>query len=499
MILKKFLGKTIEAARKSARQMYGDDYLIVGSEPAGAGKEAGITIAVDEKQDRHKQPKQKSKNPAKNEPAERSSKGVRYEPSSQNGHYKNGTRYNPKNVSPNLQALRQYAEKQDQKKQFKNLKDNGKRESVPDKKPGTSFNNEKMSGSQLKEKTNSHYSRASVRNQRNGFQRHDESTPAKQEKGGGLLSQFDQSRPKFAEKVPAKKTPVRQEEREITALHKRFDKLEALLDSALISSNIGFVSHPAFQQLIHAGISTTAVSKWFGEILKDGVDPFEQNEMFMSKLSAIIREALTIPVPDESRKFMLFAGPSGSGKTALIMKLVKHPEFFLKKETAVVAMIPRDTDDHYYTILEPFCKENSIPFFKVSSGEEVTQLQDEWSSFDKVLLDTPSISIQQESSFREYWKIRQIFASLTPLEVHYVVNASLNQFYFRDSSSMQHPLHPDYVAITHLDEAKKWGPLIPFFADMGCGARYISSGRTIPDSLSKFEPASFAQQVLQNR
>jgi flagellar biosynthesis GTPase FlhF len=64
---------------------------------------------------------------------------------------------------------------------------------------------------------------------------------------------------------------------------------------------------------------------------------------------------------------------------------------------------------------------------------------------------------------------------------------------------MQHPLHPDYVAITHLDEAKKWGPLIPFFADMGCGARYISSGRTIPDSLSKFEPASFAQQVLQNR
>lgn len=489
MILKKFIGKTIEAAKKSAQQMYGDDFVVLRSSDPNGDQEADITVAVDTKSRKGPDQQKSGWSTTRNE-----KNGVYFEASGGS----QGTRYQPNPVSSNLMALRQYAERQ----QFSSSgrynvpepESNGEMpEEISDTTSGKSFpkngKNNRNAGQV--------YSRANIRSSAKVEKSKEKHKPATN--GIGILTQFDQSKPKFKENfTPATSKSVRQEQREITALHKRFDKLEALLDSALISSNISYVSHPAFQQLIHTGISATVVSGWFSEIIKKGVDPYEQTEMFMSKLSAIIREALTFSSPAEVKKYLLFTGPSGSGKTQLIMKLLMHPDFIQKKKTAVVALLPREKKSHYYTILEPFCREHEIPYFGITSGDEVTTLQKKWEDYEHILIDTPSISMQQEDSFRQYWKIRQVFASLTPLEVHYVVNASLNRFYFKDSSATHHPLHPDYVAITHLDEVSQWGPIIPFLKEMGCSARYISSGDAIPDSLREFNPGWFTQKVLQN-
>lgn len=502
MILKKILGKTVEAAKKSAQQIYGDDFVVWGSSLPDDTAEAGITVAIDEKKSNKADSLPKKR---KQSGAESGKQGISHKYLNR----MNGAGKHKNIVSPNLMALRQYAEKQ-------KFPVNG------------NTGNNRQSDVQ-------HYSRASIRttgkitepdettkkesvHSRNGdketaFERSDphfgmrnrhdlkekETRPAGD--SNGLLSQFDQSSPKIKYTSPSPApSSSRREQREITALHKRFDKLEALLDSALISSNINYVSHPAFQQLVHTGISTSVVAGWFSKIVREGTDPYDQTELFMSKLSAIIRNAIVSSAPEEIKKYLLFTGPSGSGKTEMIMKLIMHPEFLQGKKTCVVALLRRDEQSqHYFTILEPFCKKHDIAYFPVKSGDEVTALQRQWEDFDHILIDTPSISMQQEHSFRQYWKIRQVFASLTPLEVHYVVNASLNRFYFKNSSTTHHPLHPDYVAITHLDEVSQWGPLIPFLEEMGCSARYISSGDSIPDSLSEFNPTWFAQNVLQNR
>lgn len=492
MILKKFIGKTIEAAKKSAQQMYGDDLLITGSVPARDGKQAGITIAVSEKHEKNGKSNLSSSN---SKAGKTPINGVHFESSE---HTKQiGTRYEPSPVSPNLRALRRYAEQLDRGNSYqeieKNIHTDLSAAKISKNEAGISDNSKQKNGISA----NQMYSRANIRHSEKEIKQPENSVSSKN--GRSLLAQFDQSRPKFIESAPSAVSTERREKREVTALHKRFDKIEALLDSALISSNINYVSHTAFQQLIHAGISTTVVSGWFSDVVKQGIDPFEQTETFMSKLSAIIREALTFPVSKDVKKYQLFSGPSGSGKTQLIMKLMMHPDFMQNKKTAVAVFLPREKQNqHYYTILEPFCRDHDIPYFGISGGDEVTTLQKQWDEFEHILIDTPSISIQQEGSFREYWKIRQVFASLTPLEVHYVVNASLNRFYFRDSSAIHHPLHPDYIAITHLDEVSQWGPMIPFLKEMACGVRYISSGNSVPDSLSEFNPAWFAQRVLQN-
>src|SRR5690625_4800625 len=290
---------------------------------------------------------------------------------------------------------------------------------------------------------------------------------------------------------------MRRDRQEEAALHKRFDKLEKLLGSSLISSNFDYVSHPAFQQLVQTGISTSVIARWFSSIIKQGVDPYDQPETFMVKLSGIIREAINRPAEGEPHKYLLFTGPSGSGKTHLIMKLALHDDFMADRKVGVISLLPQGKESElYYTVMEPFCKDRGIPWFPVRNGREVTRLLEEWESYDHLLIDTPSISTEQDHSFRQYWKLRQLVTPLAPLEVHYVVNAALSRFYFQQSLATHHPLLPDYVAITHLDEISQWGPIIPFLDEMGCAARYVSTGSSVPYSLKEFNPAWFAQQVL---
>src|SRR5690625_3064476 len=290
---------------------------------------------------------------------------------------------------------------------------------------------------------------------------------------------------------------MRRDRQEVAALHNRFDKLEKLLGSSLISSNCDYVSHPAFQQLVHTGISTSVIARWFSSLIKQGVDPYDQPETFMVKLSGIIREAINRPAEGEPHKYLLFTGPSGSGKTHLIMKLALHDDFMADRKVGVISLLPQGKEsEFYYTVMEPFCKDRGIPWFPVRNGKEVTRLLEEWESYDHLLIDTPSISTEQDHSFRQYWKLRQLVTPLAPLEVHYVVNAALSRFYFQQSLATHHPLLPDYVAITHLDEISQWRPIIPFLDEMGCAARYVSTGSSVPYSLKEFNPAWFAQQVL---
>ena len=495
MILKNFFGKTIDAAQKSAQQMFGEDFVVLSSTPASEDKEAGITVMFDKKETPTGAPDhEEAENP---EPeTEEKSEGVEYKRSKKPGQ---------NDQIDKLKELRAYYKRRTSEHSDANSPDENGEKSSPKEKanssPVHSYNGNGKSSS-----NGSIYNRASIRSVKptNGEAVNGTPTQAAVDKKqrlklpeNSLLARIRETDPAVGPEITAYTT--RQNKREITALHKRFDKIEALLDSAFISSNLDYISHPAFQQLVQTGISTSIVAGWFSDIIKNGVDPYDHPEEFMSQLSGIIRNAINKPAADKTGKFLLFTGPSGSGKTRLIMKLTQHPGFMKDKKVAVVSVYPRKNNGSpYYTVLEAFCTDHNLPYFKVTNEEDVTALLEEWEPFDHVLIDTPSLSLEKESLFREYWKIRQTLSPLSSPEVHYVVNAALNRFYFENSSAIHHPLKPDFVAITHLDQINQWGAIIPFLKEMGCGARYISTGNSVPEGLQNFEPKWFAQQVLQN-
>jgi flagellar biosynthesis GTPase FlhF len=502
MILKNIFGKTIEAAKKSARQMYGDDFLVIeSSEGDGADGKARITIFSDGKKEGQKNRLQNGHTPP-SAPAAIPEEGVLFERSGEAPVSPKSGHTNGQPRKDTLGSLRKFAEQQ-MGGQLNGYQ-NGTTTLEEANEPETEKNSDML------------YNRSFIRpvkpapEKKKKYKNEDPVSPPEspkedqketvsgKAKNNSFITHFKPSKPQ-TNKAPEVQEMVstRHNEREIRALHKRFDTLEALLDSALISANLDYASHPAFQQLVHTGINTSVIAGWFSDIIKKGIDPYDQGELFMSHLAEIIRKALGKPSEEETQKFMLFAGPSGAGKTQLIMKLTQHPDFMTDKKLAVVSVYPQAEDAApYYTILEPFCAQYEIPYFKVQSGLDVSKIVEDLAGFDHVLIDTPALSTEQDNSFREFWKIRQLLSPLAPLEVHYVVNAVLNRFYFQNTSATHHPLQPDYVAITHLDEVAQWGPVIPFLQKMGCSARYISTGSKL-NNLNEFNPQWFAQKVLQ--
>lgn len=283
--------------------------------------------------------------------------------------------------------------------------------------------------------------------------------------------------------------------REISALHRRLEQLESMLSESLISASLDYASHSAFQQLLQTGIRATTISGWFKKIMDTGIDPFEDREPFMYELAKIIRKSISMDTLQATQPNLVFVGPSGSGKTTLIMKLAANTEFFGEKKVALVSVMPRNSAQKY-SILELFARDRNIPHFVVHDGIDVSKLMVRLVDFDHVLFDTPSISLEKKTAFREYWKIRQILASVMPIEVHFVVNATMENYYFREAYATNHPLQPDYVAITHLDETTRWGHLIPFLKTLGVGVRYVTLGAEVPDAIQAFSPTWFAEQVL---
>ena len=548
MILKKFFGKTIEVAKKSARQMYGDDIVVLESFHPEDGKEAGVTVMVDTPPPREKKgvPKEKhsgEETPFRNVFYKRRDAMTRPDDSGAAGGNgpgsgmpaaQDGTKAGANGqVSRNLQALREYAAREehgndpgDPRAGSRNggLRGSSQRFQNGWGKADTGSDDgghANSAGSNAFSSGSTKFQPATLRKRlpdalRNGEQADTGSGDgpgATDPRNAGFSGRADGGRetgqqpstrfesaavvygppsPSYAAEASAG------QQREITALHKRFDKLESLLDSALISSNLDYASHPSFQQLVRTGIKPTIIARWFRQIIETGIDPDEEPEQFVSGLSGIIRNALKTPADRPLSRHVLFTGPSGSGKTSLIMKLVQHPEFLSGKNIAVVSVQPDKKGQPYYTVLEPFCRDRNIPFHRLDTALDMSDVLETWKTYDHILIDTPAIPVAQERAFREYWKIRQLLVAATPLEVHYVINASLNRFYFRDSGSMHHPLQPDFVALTHLDEVSQWGPVIPFMEEMGCGARFMSLGADIPNGLREFSPAWFAQQVLQD-
>lgn len=553
MILKKFFGKTIDVAKKSARQMYGDDIVVLESFHPEGDKEAGVTVLVDTPPAREKKgvPKEKrsgTDTPFRNVFYKRRDAMVQHDthdterrrtlgdPDSvpENKERSDSNRSSPNSnhekpapygqVSRNLQALRDFAAREDRSgttsagssrngtsaadatagrlrggnQRFQNgwnPSDTGESNgNTADPTGKTRFKAGALGGRFTNAIRNGEQTGSGNLNSHETGE-----TTGAEPTSSQPATRFEPSAAMYGPPSPSYAAEAAAgQQREVTALHKRFDKLESLLDSALISSNLDYASHPAFQQLIRTGIKPTVIARWFRQIIESGIDPDEEPQLFLAGLSDIIRKALKSPSDRPLSRHMLFTGPSGSGKTSLLMKLIQHPEFIADKQVAVVSVLPDKKNQPYYTVLEPFCRDRSIPYHQLDTATDVNDALETWKPYDHILIDTPAIPVAQERAFREYWKIRQMLAAATPLEVHYVINASLNRYYFRDSGSMHHPLQPDYVALTHLDEVSQWGPVIPFMEEMGCGARFMSLGTGIPEGLREFSPAWFTQQVLKD-
>jgi len=486
MVLKKFFGTTIQEALKAAKEQLGQQVILIESVAQKGEKPASVTVMLDEKLE--------STQPLQENETQDEFRNVFYKRSDISGKKANSantmsesevmTMSQPMDANPQ-NNFESYAEIEDEpvKKSSKgdlNLtvpKFNQSDKSTIERKTATVEETKKKSAVTPKK----------VENPVN-----QDDTKAPMSRRGTPLIEVLQTEVSPENNGYVKEISV---SREISAIQRRLEQLESMLSETLISASLDYASHSAFQQLLQTGIRATTISGWFKRIMDTGLDPFEDREPFMYELAKMIRKSISMDYMQPAQPNLVFVGPSGSGKSTLIMKLATNAAFFGGKKVALVSVIPRNSSMKY-SILELFAKDAGLPFFTVNDGIDVSKLMAKLVEYDHVLFDTPSISLEKKTAFREYWKIRQILASVMPVEVHFVVNATMENYYFREAYATNHPLQPDYVAITHLDETNRWGHLIPFLKTLGVGVRYVSQGAEIPDSIQAFSPTWFAEQVL---
>src|SRR5699024_3493053 len=234
----KFLGKTVDAAKQSAQQMYGNDLSPLRS----------LALDTDE-EDQESQSRNRNSN-------KKGRAGVRFERSEND----QSTDRNAKHSK--LKTIRKYAAQQmpeddDQK---------GQMDSTDTKAVSSSPQNG----------TGSYYSRASIRPNR----------PTKHAKEGtNSTTKESETKPKEF-KLPNRPQMERavpdntSNSTEVKALHNRFDKLESFLHATLTATNSDYAAHPAFQKLLHTGIHKGVITDWFSTIIDKGINPYDQTELF---------------------------------------------------------------------------------------------------------------------------------------------------------------------------------------------------------------------------
>lgn len=488
MILKKYSGKTIKEALRTAREKLGDEVILLDSRPPIENRPAVVTVMLDEKSANSLLEK-----PKKQEEAEFS-----------NMIYKRSDVR--KNLKKSLAAYAAASSDSDE------MTDIALEEPLEDTISGSELfeiqsdenieNEANLTEKNADEAEGNGFDLSALKEKMNGHEK-----KSKNNIGVADDSVTDETKPMSRRTVSLiPDMPVNGNgaghsagnemiTREINALHRRFDQLEAMFNASVMSANLDYAAHPSFQQLLKTGIRSTTIAQWFREVMEKGIDPVDDSERFIYELARLVRDALSFTLPSPPQSNIVFVGPAGSGKTTLIMKLVRHAEFFGNKKVAIISVEPRQQVQRY-TILKPFSEEHQVDLFTVKDGIDASKLMPKLSGYQQVLIDTPSISLEKKTAFREYWKLRQILAAIMPLEVHFVVNSTMENYYFRESYAANHPLQPDYLALTHLDETNRWGQLIPFLKAMGCGVRYLSVGPNVPDDINSYSPTWFAERIL---
>lgn len=492
MILSKFIDKTLDAAKQSALQIYGDDYSSL------------MQMIPDDSQKKkqgHEQRMANNSSAQKRAKSERASKeGVFFERSFEAKTNQQQASEQP--IEKKLKSIRKYAAQQssDTADTF-DMKD-----SKDDAQPKTF---EKETAPTEAKTNNNVYSRQSIRPKQQST-KSPENSAASQQKGfeeselSSKLSssssnqddRYDQFVPKLPNGISQPAAPVNAQQKKQNAddIHQRLDRLESLMHLALSTPDATHSDHPLYHKLLHKGVAQKLLNRWFEHIAAQGIEPTQQAKLFHSKLLQQIDEELRQSKADKPSKVMLFAGRSGAGKTHLVMKLAGLPAFLSDKKVAVAFFAPESSNSlDRYSILEPFCQDKNIDFYRLENKESAMDLA-EWDAYDHILIDTPSLEIDEESLIKHISTLQEHVSPQAAIETHYLVNTAINGTAFNDPLAQE--VNADHLALTHIDKSLKWGKTVQLMVNTTYKLRYISSGPSIAGNLLPFDPEKFARKLL---
>lgn len=292
-----------------------------------------------------------------------------------------------------------------------------------------------------------------------------------------------------------------------TAIEKRLDNLQDLLEKQLSTQNVAEEKQEeltqneeylllVFNQLVENEVDEIYAKQIIDEIKKSlkkdaPVDHILTN--VYQKLVLKLGEPKFIDLQNKEKKFIFFIGPTGVGKTTTIAKIASNLKL---KENAKVALITSDT----YRIaaveqLRTYASILGIPLSVVYTKEELEQEKDKYQDYDVVLIDTAGRSHRNEEQKQD---LLELIDSVDEeyREVFLVLSATTKYKDLIRITETYRIIDDFGIIFTKLDETTCIGNILNMKLMTNAPLSYTTWGQNVPDDFGCMDAQSIAKKLL---
>lgn len=181
-----------------------------------------------------------------------------------------------------------------------------------------------------------------------------------------------------------------------------------------------------------------------------------------------------------SARVLALVGPNGAGKTSMVMKLAAKES--VRKGRRVALMTLDDQRIGAVEQLRIYAGILGVPLAVVTSAADARQALDDWSSMDRILIDTPGVSPGETERRSE---VRQILHALKCREVHLVLNAGSRETDLMAVIEAWKKVPVSGLAFTRLDETGVYGSLLNVLIRSQLPLSWLSTGPRIPEDVAE--------------
>lgn len=194
-------------------------------------------------------------------------------------------------------------------------------------------------------------------------------------------------------------------------------------------------------------------------------------------------------------KVIFFIGPTGVGKTTTIAKVASRIKIVDRKE---VALLTADTYriaateqlKTYASILEAPI---SVVYSVRELGEEITKVN----NYDYVLVDTAGFSHKNDEQREEMKRLVESVDVEYEKEVYLVLSATTKYNDLKDIADAYKGISNNYKLIfTKLDETSCYGNLYNIKSYTGAEMSYVTDGQKVPEDLEVFNTQKTVKKLL---
>ncbi len=351
--------------------------------------------------------------------------------------------------------------------------------------------------------------------------------------------------------VPFHSAPVRDREQEVSAIEKKLNSLQELLEAQMMGNakNAALVKEEAQTNSEHISQiplsdpeeikteenevpapwdmqSDGKVSKAsepsrlsscmnliYSQLLNNEVDEKYINDLTSELNSSIRKDAQvdqilgavyqkivlklgapeTIELTPGKTKYVFFVGPTGVGKTTTIAKIASELKI---NQGADVALLTADT----YRIaavdqLRTYANILGIPLSIVYSASEISDMKAELDKHDVVLIDTAGRS---DKSMEQINDIKMMLRTIPDehKETYLVLSATTKYRDLVRTASVYRELTDIRLIFTKLDETSTIGSIYNIRLLTGAPLSYTTFGQNVPNDIGKADAQDIAKQLL---